>query len=373
VGGLVIDAPLAAGRTEFAEAAAIAGVPAFVDPLTFGLQIDPSPSSTFAELPYSSHASVDPSVVQLRHMADQVIDFQLRHGATAITLPYFHVRDLTDGWAPLTLGALEAGARARDAMALQLSSIAILSGNRRSLSSEAGLVYVDRFVARALDLGVSAIAVCVSPAGQPSDSYDSVARSAAVIERASKGGLPTIAWRQGVYGLAFSALGADGYECGIGQGESSDIASAQTRMRAHEPLADDDEFRRPKRSIYFPSWQRSIPNKAARVLLNDPVVQGEVLCEVPGCCPTTTDTISRQRHHAVRARAHQLAEQSKQPEQWRIQHLLQGLDSARGTARRANEVLKNAGVAYRVPVDNLSAQIDYLTYKRDLNQGRRSA
>jgi hypothetical protein len=98
-----------------------------------------------------------------------------------------------------------------------------------------------------------------------------------------------------------------------------------------------------------------------------------VLCDVPGCCPTASDTVSRQRHHAVRARAHQLAELSRQPVRWRLQHLLQDLSAARGVARRANEVLEHAGQSYRVPVDNLTAQIDYLAYKQDLNRGRLSA
>jgi len=373
VSALVIDATTAESRPEFAGAAATAGVPALIDPLTFGLQIAASPSSQFAALPYAAHASTDASSIRLDHLVSEVIEHQLNRGATGIVLPYFHIRELDDGWDVLSLRALDAAARARDAMGLHLGSMAVLSGNRRALSSEAGLRFVDRIVSLAVDCGVDVVAVCVSPAGQPRDSYDGVARSAAVLERACATGVPTIAWRQGAYGLAFTALGADGYECGIGQGEASDIAALQGRIRTHQPLEADGDFRRPRRAVYFTSWQRSVPLRAAQVILTNPSVQGEVLCDVPGCCPTASDTVSRQRHHAVRARAHQLAELSKQPERWRLQHLLQELKAARGAAQRANEVLERAGESYRVPLDNLTAQIDYLAYKQDLNRGRLSA
>lgn len=373
VSALVIDANVAITRREFAETAAASGVPALVDPLTFGLQTEPSPTSPFARLPYASRATVRPDDVDLSRVVDETLDHQLDCGATGLIMPYFHIRDLGDGWAALAMRTLGMAASRRDAMGLRLGSMAILSGNRRTLSSPAGLQFVEHFGAAAADAGAQILAVCVSPAGAPRDGYDGVARLASVLERASGSGLPVLAWRQGAYGLLMSALGASGYECGIGQGEASDVAGLQARIRTHRPLSDDMEFRRRRRAVYLPLFNRSIPATAAEALLGDPTVQGEVLCDVPGCCPTTADTTARQRHHAVRARAHQLAEVDEQPARWRTQHVLRALGAAVGTARRANEVLQASGESYRVPVDNLTAQIDYLQYRGNLGGRQLSA
>jgi hypothetical protein len=45
--------------------------------------------------------------------------------------------------------------------------------------------------------------------------------------------------------------------------------------------------------------------------------------------------------------------------------VLRDLDAAVGSAKRANEVLERASDSYRVPVDNLVAQVDYLRFRLD--------
>lgn len=368
VAGVVVDATTAYDRPEFSEAAAASGVPALVDPLTFGLQTTPSPTSPFSRLPYARSASARPADLELGRVVDDVLEYEVSHGATAVILPYFHVREAGDGWATLAIQALDVAASRRDAMSLGLGSMAVLSGNRRALSSPAGLRFVDQFASVATNAGAQTLAVCVSPSGGTDDSYDGVARLATVLERAGRSGLPVIAWRQGAYGLAMVASGAAGYESGIGQGEATDVVGVQSRIRTHEAPMARREFMRQRRAVYLPVFHRSVPFKAAKVLLADARVQGELICDVPGCCPTAADTLGRQRHHAVRARAHQLAELAGQPTRWRLQYMLQGLATAIGSARRANEVLAAAGDAYRVPLEPLAAQVEYLRYRRDVGR-----
>jgi hypothetical protein len=361
IGAVVIDATHAVERPEFADAAANSGIAALIDPLTFGLQVSPSSTSAFAKLPYAGRAIEGDFNLDL--VVDELLDFELANGATVVVPPYFHVQALEDEWTTRTIEAMRRTANRCAQQHIQLPAIAVLSGNRRTLSTVPGLAFVERFSRAAIDLGVGAIAVSVSPSGKPTDSYDGLTRVAAILDRVRVSGAAPIAWRQGAYGLTMAALGAEGYETGIGQAEATDIAGHQGRIHNHTPLAEEQEFRRPRRPVYMSRFGRSVPMSAAEVMLHDQRIQGELLCEIPGCCPTTDDTLERQRHHAVRARAHQLAELDSQPPRWRVQRLLRSLESAIGTARRANEILETSEIAYRVPTANLIAQSELLRYR----------
>lgn len=371
LGAVVLDAPIALGVPEFADTAADSGVRTIVDPMTFALQAPPSPTAPFAAVPYASHARVNPRELNATAVAEEVVAFEVDHGAAVVVPPYFHLSQLGDGWLDVTTACLRTTAEFCRTNNVGMDLMPILSGNRRTLASPAGLEATQAFVRAARDNGAAAVALCLSPTGKPDDSYASIATVAAILDAARAGGAPVVIWRQGAYGLLLSALGGAAYETGIGEFESTDIAGAQRSVRAHKPLGDDEDFRRPRRPVYFSSIGRSVPFKAAEVLMRSSDIQGELLCNTPGCCATVEDTLARQRIHAARTRSFQLEELRQQPDAWRKQSLASSLRAAAGTARRANDVLETAGEKYRLPVANLVAQIEYLEFR--IETTRRSA
>lgn len=362
VTGLVIDAHLAEANRGYAELAREVGVRALIDPLTFNWQIEASPTSPFARLPYGADRS---SILAhgLSGAADRVVEFEISHGGSTLVIPYLHVDEPAGLFANLNLDLMVAAADAAERHDVRLPAIAVLSGDRQKLTTPDGLAYIDRFVSQAVELGVGTIAMCTSPAGGQTDSVGSILRVLTIADRIRLGGLPVIAWRQGAYGLALSAAGLDGYETGIGQLETTNIRNRMNSTQNHRPIADDEEFLRPKRPVMMGIWHRSLVHRAADVLLRSPLA-GEVMCTTPGCCSTVATTLERQRHHAVRTRAHQLDQLGERlgdrPARWHLTHYLNELAPAIGTARRANEILASAGERSRLPVAALTALAEAL-------------
>lgn len=370
LGGVVIDATIAESRPQLAEAAAGAGIAALVDPLTFFIQGEVDATDAFSRLPYgiaSDHGADD---IDLAWLVDTVVEFQMSSGATTLVAPYFHVTEAESSWGRLNLTLVERTAERCQALGVNLPAVAVLSGSRRTLSSRAGLEYIDSLLTRSRAVGVGAVGICASPAGKPNDSYDGVMRVATILGRAQAHDLPVIAWRQGAYGPALAALGAGGYECGLGAGETSDITAMQTRRR---PRPVSGPKFSPRASVFLPAIGRSVKPDVAEVLLRDPRIQGELLCDLPGCCSSIEETLSDPRRHAARTRAFQLQELSDQPRRWRVQQQLRDTENAIGTARRANEVLSDAGHAYSVPARNLQAIADVLRFEGEQYGNSQSA
>lgn len=362
LGGIVVDATIADARPQLAESAAGVGVPALVDPMTFLVQDEVDDGSAFARLPYGHLAGTSPDQVDLSAFIDAVLEFEVDHDATTLVAPYFHVNAADSPWASSNLELVRRTAERCEALGVKLPAVIVLSGNRQFLDSPVGRSYIERFIGEAEQAGASALAVCISPAGQPADSYSSIYKVTRIMASVQEGVLPVIGWRQGVYGPTIAALGAAGYETGFGAGEYSDVAGIQGRSRPQDASRPERE---PRGSafVYFPQLGRSIKRSAARILLTDPSIQGELACDLPGCCHSVQDTLEQWRPHAARTRLAQLQEMGAQPRRWRVNHLLQQVEIGQGTARRANEILaKNNDVQYLVPEKNLQALGEVLRF-----------
>lgn len=358
---LVVDAPIAARRPQFAEAAAAAGIPYLIDPLTPLLQGETREEDPWAKLPFGSHQQLDPSSYADRgrraDLVSRVVDFELEHGATAIIPPYPYISGPKDPWFGVALDWVRLTRDYMASIGVALPMVPVLCGQLMKFGADqmwaGGL---DRFAAVAANAGAQAAAVCLSPAGNGNDSYHKVWRLFHALQHVKDvSGLPVLAWRQGIFGPALVAAGVDGYETGIGISEQSNISS---NIAARRPPKPGQEPRRGGAAgVYLEPLGRSVNPRLAQRLLGDMSMRAKIMCTDERCCPHgVMSTLDHPREHAVRSRARELATLDALPARsWRLNHVVTKTGAAITLAKQANRVLQEGGEPLRIHTAGLEA------------------
>jgi hypothetical protein len=353
---LVADAHVARARPMLAELASGAGVPYLVDPETPFLQVEVAGDDPWAKLPYATAERLSPGTVAVHDLVAKAVEFQLEMGATTIIPPYFYASSPTDPWFLLSLHALDETAEYLRQNDVRLPVQPVLCAQLRSFGTHlAWPAGVDRFVERAKDSGASALALYFSPAGKGKDSYGKVRGLFDVSRHVKDSQIRTVAWRQGVYGAALVAAGLDGYECGMGTAEQSDVSARQS---ARKPKPDERRSGGGAPGIFLEPLGRSVPRAAGLALLGDLSMRPKVMCDGGEvCCSSPKVTIDRPREHAVRSRARFLATIAEQPAtRWRLHHIAQEAKAAVTLATQANRVLDRVNTTKtRIGVQGLDA------------------
>jgi len=351
---LVADAHVAEARPNLADFARGAGVPYLVDPDTPFLQTGVAAGDRWAELPFAQADPVAPDDVDVARLVSQVVEFQLDKDATSIIPPYFYASSPTDPWFVLSLCLLEETAAYLRQNQVRLPILPVLCAQLQSFGNHlhwpAGL---DRFVDTVKGVGGPSAALCLSPAGNGEDGYGKVQRLFDAGRRVRASGLRTIVWRQGIYGPGLVAAGLDGYECGIGTGEQTNIPRQQFSRKPHD---DGGRGGGGGAGIFIETLGRSVPRRVGQLLLGDTAMRPKVMCDDEGCCPSVAATLDKPREHAVRTRARLLAGLTEQPAtRWRLNHVAREATLAATLGTQANRVLEAEGATERIKTRNLEA------------------
>ncbi len=373
---LVLNAPDAPRRSVFSELAAKSGTPLIIDPLTTLLQCEVDPADPWVtEVDYGRAGALDPQLLvnpfSLDKLVAEVVEFQVAQGATIIIPPYFYADRPESAEFEASLAAIGRTARRLRVNGMALPIMPMLSGQLRGfLHRPDWQAALDRFTLAAAEVGPQAIGVQFSPMGDGSESYAKILDLVLGMRHIRNAGIPTLAWRQGVFGPALVAAGLDGYECGMGIGEQAKakafMSSRKPRTKAGKGFASE--------GVYMAVFNRSVPRKVAQLLLEERSVRGRVVCDSLRCCPQGADSMmsSKGRPHAVRTRARGLQEISEIPNvDWRLHHIGKQAASGFVAATKANEILGRAGVANRVRPDSFAALEQVTDYLR--KQGVRDA
>jgi hypothetical protein len=371
VSQLVVEAHIAVQRPTFAESANEAGIPLLVDPMTVFLQSDVDPASTWAKLPFASAQPMSVNEIDVDSLVEQVVQFQVEHGATRIIAPYLYASEPADPAFAMSIRLLASTAHYVRDNDLPLPVVAILCGQLRPFARSQALdLGVGRFIDAAEAHDVHTTALCFSPVGAPGDSYSKLVGLFRAASRAARAPMPVVAWRQGVYGPALVAAGLAGYETGIGIGEQTNIARQQANRRAK----DKSKRTGGGPGIYLDQLGRSVPKPAAELLLGVTELRPKLMCDDEGCCPTVADTLDNGRPHAVRSRARQLLQLAEQPHRrWRLHSVARQAESAMTLAKQANRVLEAADVKQKIGIKTLEALAQVMTELGQADQSSRSA
>ena len=368
IGQLVADAHVADARPVLAEMARAAGVPFLVDPDTTLLQSEVGRDDKWARLPFTAPEALGPHQIDGADLVAGVVEFQLEKGATVIIPPYFYASSPADPWFLLTLALLDRTADYLDRHDIRLPIQAVFCGQLQSFGTEpTWTAGIDRFVKRANGVRASSVALCLSPAGAAGDGYGKVMLLFETAIRVRRHGLRTVAWRQGVYGPALVAAGLDGYECGMGTGEQTDMVRRQSSRKPRDGATTSGVGA----GIFIETLGRSVPRRVGQLLLGNVAMRPKVMCDHESCCASVAVTLDRSRHHAVRTRARGLADLMDQPHRrWRLHHVSRQAAAAATLAVQANKVLAAEGAKERVKPRSLEALADASAHLADSAWGQ---
>lgn len=359
---LVLNAQDIARDDSLLDAARRSGTPVIIDPLTMLLQDDIDPQDPWVRnVPFGRAEAVPGDLLTnafaLDELVAKVVEFQVDRGATAIVPPYFYADHQDSPAFAASLAAIGRTARRMRTDGVALPIVPVLCGQLQSFARRPGWqTPMNRFAAAAIDVGPQSIALHLSPLGDGAESYAKLLDLFVAARHLRSAGAPVIAWRQGAYGAALVAAGLDGYECGMGIGEQTNVRSYVTTRKPRPDQEHGGGFS--AQGIYFATLGRSLPPRVARVLLDDRRLRGRLICDSVRCCPHGADSMlaSKGRRHAVRGRARELQELADIPNvPWRLNQVSKQAASAFVTATKANEVLASTELPNRVKTSGYAA------------------
>lgn len=346
---LVANAQTAARRRELARAANLGGVPFIVDPLTPLLQVPVDPMDAWVRgLSFGEAEVVSPAEMSdydKQRLAADVVECEQELGATTIVPPYFLTSGPDDPAFDVSLELMALTARYMRRNGINLPLMPVFCGQHRAFAADSAWKGgIDRFTANAADLGPQAVALCLTPVGDAKDSYAKVLRYVLTAQRVKRAGMTTLAWRQGVLGVAVTAAGLDGYETGIGTGEKADVRDMIARRKPPPPGTERRGGSRVM--VYLEPLGRSVPRDVAEVLLGDRGMRARLICDDERCCPHGVNSmLDDARPHAVRSRARRLAELAEMPHRsWRLHQVAKEAKTAAGLAKRGTLLLRAEGM-----------------------------
>jgi hypothetical protein len=366
---LVLNAADAPRQPAFSELAAKSGTSLVIDPLTTLLQCEVDPNDPWVqEVDFGRAKALDAQSLSnpfvLDKLVAEIVEFQITNGASVVIPPYFYADKPDSPEFEASLAAIGRTARRLRADGVALPIMPVLSVQLRGFLHQPGWqAALNRFTSASADVGPQTLAIQFSPVGDGSDSYGKILDLILGSRHIRSAGVPTIAWRQGVFGPALVAAGLDGYECGMGIGEQakakSFMGSRKPRKRSKKGFSSE--------GIFLAALGRSVPRKVAQALLEDRALKGRLICDSVRCCPQGVDSMmaSKGRLHAVRARSRGLEDLAEIPNiDWRLHHI--GKEAASGfvAATKANEILTRSGLPNRVKPGSYAALEQVADYLR---------
>jgi hypothetical protein len=354
--GVVADAHVAAERASLRETAEAAGIPFLIDPLTPLLVDEQVPGKGWATLPYAQADKVSAS--DLGHHAlqdeliDQVIGFQREQGATVLIPPYVYVDKRNSAWLAINQDLLKRTARYLERENISLPVAPVFAASLHQFGAQATWdVGLEPFLAIAKEMNTRHVGLSFSWTEQRKASYQAVAMLMTAVQHAADTGVRVLPWRQGIYGVALTGVGAAGYETGPGRAEAAHYPELMARRRPTEKPSTGGGG---EANVYFSAFGRSIDRVAATAMLSNRLLRAQLVCPESSCCPDGASSMTTGwREHAVRARHRELVEIERMPAapSWRLNKIARDAEQAAEHARVANDVLQDKNIPWQIPVD----------------------
>jgi hypothetical protein len=374
IGTVVADAQVAVARPQLHKITGDAGVPYVIDPLTPLLQSEQAPIDPWARLPFAHPEPLevaDLSAGMLDELIDRTITFQRELGATELVPPYFYSARRHDAWWQADLAILRRTAtylseHGIDLPVLPVAALSLPEYGPRSTWTKG----IDEYLDATKALNVTRVALSWSWSN-PAVATDARIGLLLGATRHAAERVPVVGWRSGAFGVAMTAVGAMGYETGIGSRESLHyVALANSRKPRDRRGGGGQAY------VYLTEFGRSVPRRVGEALLAAPAIAGSLLCDPTNmCCPDgATSMRDAWREHAVRERRRELDQIAAIPPSlsWRLNHVGQRAERARTLAVTANEILERRRVPGRLPVDTFAALQRVTSTMRD-EAARRAA
>lgn len=308
------------------------GVPFLIDPQTLrfcgerfletdALQgLDYAPSGLI-----TAESSPD---LDAREFARRVLDFQQRQGVGAYIAPALpgYDRD-ANVWAEANRALTEASCALNGSGEIEKRPLlAFLAPGRRALEDP------DALIEPLLDLPLAGAFVEPLAMNTTRDGVEKLYRYIDLLETLEEAGLPVVASRVGSFGPVLTALGISSFSSGLGEAESSNLASLNRPKTKREKEASGGGG---SRRVYLHPVRLTVAEALAAPLLADPKVRAHFACDL-GCChyATVSDLPNRGVSHYLWSRNDEVRRVSQLPTKTsRIDALHEELRDAQAIAR----------------------------------------
>jgi hypothetical protein len=369
---LVVDAHVAQRTQEIGLTARTAGVPFLVDPQTYYLQDVQHAADPWARLPFANPGALTPhdftSQAAQDRLVEQVIEYQVTNGATAVIAPYVHIERVSNGWLNVQAGLWRRTRACLDQQNVGLPVIGLLAVGWRCLHPTQGIAKQGPVWAALKNLEPSEVALAASKVHLGANADERLVELLTLVEDLGAD-YPVLMWQQGLFGEACVVAGASGYETGIGYREKCDLNAT---MSSHRAAPAGPPGAPP---VYVESLGRSIPKRTLKQIRTNRRLWSRVLCMDSNCCaPGGAGLLGDARAHVVVARARSLANLATiHQTQWKWNHLADKAAEGLSIAGRINLLADASSVMSKIDTTALRAIYDVASGRRQRKLTRRTA
>jgi hypothetical protein len=248
----------------------------------------------FACVPYAPPAPLGScNSTVLRSFVESCLEMQYSLGATAYLLPGVVPGSAADDTHGEALAILEIAESTLSAN--PLPCIAFIGVHASAMDQAHQLI-------DELPLWLEGVYLQITPVNPLHDSPAKIIDCLALAQRAVQRGFIVIAGRLAGIGPLARAIGVQGTDAGLGEGESFDCAS---KLRGQLPRQGNERGARPVSGrLYCPDLGRSLSSAEWARIMSVPVLRGQLLCRL-ACCAfgqPVESTPLRGREHSLHTR-----------------------------------------------------------------------
>lgn len=352
---VVVDAHVPMRTSAICTTARSAGIGYLIDPQTYFFQDDLPPEDRWAQLPFGVARALTPEEATrpgfLADLTQRVLDYQMRHSATALIPPYVHMDGPGSEWINVQAAMWHYAREYLDTQSISLPVTAVMALGWRLLSPIEGIDALAPATSALVDLAPSELALAASRVDQGAHPENRAMDLVGMVERLSHD-YDVLLWQQGKLGELAVAAGARGYETGVGWRERCDLIAA---MRSRRGVPNSGSFT--PRPVYVASLGQSVPRRLLVELRQHRDVWTRLICTDLGCCPTGGAAfIESSAAHTVVQRARRLREVSAIDRAvWRWQNLADHAEEGLAIASRIDRLKASGALTSRVNTAALRA------------------
>lgn len=311
------------------------GVPYLIDPQAVRFL---SPTfldvATVAGLPYAPHAPITPAMAATQGFVEAALEFQNKAGASAYVVPAFVTDELDEEWHRANVAIHQLAATANGSAVDRKDLIAFVAPTSKAMND------ADRIVSPLIDVPIVGVYVQPTPIRSHSDSVEKLVRYARLGLAAQALRVPVFASRVGAFGLVLRALGWSGFDSGLGDAESFDLAALN---RSRPAPQDEKKGGGRKRRVYIEGLKTTLLGEQVDAILAEPGLRARFTCNL-GCCRFRgyEGLADRRREHYLRTRLAESDEIVKLPSgPLRLNRVHEELVQAREHAVVVERILKS--------------------------------
>lgn len=338
--GAVVEASYALTDPPILKALQERGVPYLVDPQSLRFH---TPTyleiPKVASLPYAPAAPLTPHTAGNREFVEKALAFQAHVGASAYVVPALPTHDPGDNWHEANVQLHRTAADLNGTVVDRKSLVAFIAPSFRAMGSP------DDVLKHLVDVPLDGVYIQPTKLSPHRDSVEKLVRYVRFGLTALHLDVPVFGGRVGSFGLALQAFGWHGFDSGLGEAESFDLAALNRARERKKPEAKKGGGR--DRRVYLEPLKTTLAYKDVDAILSEPGLRARFVCSLPCCRFGGFEHLADQRReHYLRVRLDEVDRlQSLPPGPLRLDKIRNDFTGARDHARVVERTLRERGIA----------------------------